>query len=231
MPFSGSDNSTNFSRYLQSLSWTQILIACNVGIFLIGMLAPIEYAGLNTLELWGAYFYQLAIPNGELWRLITYQFLHANLGHLAFNMIALWFFGRAIEQTLGARKFLLFYFCCGIAAALFSSLLGALGILDGPSPEAWKIIPMIGASGSIYGLVAASAVLYPYARIQLLFPPIEMSLRTFSLAILGLALLYIIFDWSNAGGEAGHMGGMFMGFILIGIRQWWQRRHSSVRYY
>lgn len=74
-----------------------------------------------------------------------------------FNMIALWFFGPVVEERFGHWRFLLYYLFCGVAAALFSSLLGYMGFFD---PE-WRFIPMVGASGSIYGIMAACAVLFP----------------------------------------------------------------------
>lgn len=125
-------------------------------------------------------------------------------------MIALWFFGPVVEERFGHLRFLLYYLFCGVAAALFSSLLGYMGFFD---PE-WRFIPMVGASGSIYGIMAACAVLFPHARVQLLFPPVNLSVRQFALVVLGIACAVVIFQWNNAGGEAGHLGGMLAGFIL-----------------
>ncbi len=109
-------------------------------------------------------------------------------------------------------------------AALFSSLLGYMGFFD---PE-WRFIPMVGASGSIYGIMAACAVLFPHARVQLLFPPVNLSVRQFALAVLGVAAV-IIFQWNNAGGEAGHLGGMFAGFILTLLILWKEKMSSPRR--
>lgn len=112
-----------------------------------------------------------------------------------------------------------------MAAALFSSLLGYMGFFD---PE-WRFIPMVGASGSIYGIMAACAVLFPRARVQLLFPPVNLSVRQFALAVLGIACAVIIFQWNNAGGEAGHLGGMFAGFILTLLILWKEKLSSPRR--
>lgn len=197
----------------------KVLIGINVAIFLLGFLTK-DGNQPDWTEIWGSYSVYAVFDLGQVWRLVTYQFLHANLGHIAFNMIALWFFGRAVEREFGSGKFLGFYLICGIAAALFSSALGYLGLWDGGMREnAWKYIPMVGASGSIYGIIAACAILFPHSRVMLIFPPIDMSVRTFSLAVLGLAVIVIAMDWNNAGGEAGHMGGMLMGFLLMGLRQ------------
>jgi len=184
------------------------LILLNVVIFILGFFFQVDIprniyppVHLDLIQLYGAYSEYTCFHEGELWRLLTYQFLHANLGHIMFNMIALWFFGPVVEERFGHWRFLLYYLFCGVAAALFSSLLGYMGFFD---PE-WRFIPMVGASGSIYGIMAACAVLFPHARVQLLF------------------------QWNNAGGEAGHLGGMFAGFILTLLILWKEKMSSPRR--
>ena len=159
------------------------LILLNVVIFILGFFFQVDIprniyppVHLDLIQLYGAYSEYTCFHEGELWRLLTYQFLHANLGHIMFNMIALWFFGPVVEERFGHGRFLLYYLFCGVAAALFSSLLGYMGFFD---PE-WRFIPMVGASGSIYGIMAACAVLFPHARVQLLFPPVNLSVRQFA---------------------------------------------------
>lgn len=199
------------------------LILLNVVIFLGGWYFQVELprnlyppGRLDIIQFYGSYSAYTCFYEGEWWRLLTYQFLHANMGHLLFNMIALWFFGPVVEERFGHLRFLLYYLFCGVAAALFSTLLGDMGCFDAE----WLWVPMVGASGSIYGIMAACAVLFPYARVQLLFPPVNMSVRQFALVILGIAVAVIIFQWDNAGGEAGHLGGMLAGFILTLLIVW-----------
>lgn len=198
---------------------THWLILINVIIFLINFIFPLDFNIYNNayiikiplLQLLGQYSENLCFQHGEYWRLFSYQFLHASLGHLAFNMIALYFFGPRVERYFGHLRYLLYYLCCGVAAALFSTLLSNVDFIN----ATWNSYsPMVGASGSIYGVMAAYAVLFPHGRVQLLFPPINLSSRQFALVGLGLACAYIFFQWDNAGGEAGHMGGMIAGFIL-----------------
>lgn len=201
------------------------IIAINAVIFLAGFFGGRPGLG-NTLEMLGYFSVDSAISHGEIWRFVTYQFLHANLGHIALNMIGLWVFGQVVESECGHVKFLAYYLICGIAAALFYSLLGSLGFLHpsislpmglGNIPEnhIWEITPLIGASGSIYGVIAACAVLHPHARIQLIIPPVNLSVRNFAIGILCVSAAFIIFNWHNAGGEAGHMGGMVAGFLIM----------------
>lgn len=238
------------TRNRTSIDIVKALIAINVVVFVAGLFDATKIPALFCIplpqgeptpiaEVYGAYSYLTCFSLHEVWRLITYQFLHANLGHLVFNMVALSIFGGAVADRFGAGRFLAFYFICGAAGALFSTLLGALGLIAttpaGPLVQAvaayagatdlpvsmWMMIPMVGASASIYGVLVATAFLFPTARIQLIFPPVDMTVRTLALLVLGFAVVVIAADWSNAGGEAGHLGGMIMGaFLMLGRSLW-----------
>ncbi|MEE1265590.1 MAG: rhomboid family intramembrane serine protease [Akkermansia sp.] len=226
------------------LSVTQAIII-NAVVFFAGLMVqreavlgiPYPQAPKTSLfEILCAYSWFTCFLEGEIWRLITYQFVHANFGHILFNMWALYFFGPAVEQAMGPRRYLLFYLVCGIAGALFSSLLAGLNLYSSlpESPQATLIcnqiaefagytgqvhsremIPLIGASASIYGVMVACAFMYPDVRISLLFPPITLRLRTFAICVIGIATATILFNLTNAGGEAGHLGGIIMGAIIM----------------
>lgn len=238
------------------ISVTNALIFLCVLIFFIGMTVQrpaalgIEYPqGLPAplTEIRFSYSWFTCFQEGQIWRLLTYQFCHANIGHLLFNMWALYFFGPAVENFFGPKRFLLFYLICGIAGALCSSLLAGLDLYSTLPPTAqhdclllaqyvgyegsvapWQMVPLIGASASIYGVMVATAFLYPDVPISLLFPPITMKLRTFALGVIGIATATILFDLSNAGGEAGHLGGIFMGAAIMSILH--LRRRFSRRF-
>lgn len=219
------------------LTVTNAIIIINIVVFVVGLVAqaPALYSirtpnGIPTptLEILGSYSWYTCFMEGQIWRLISYQFLHASFGHVLFNMWALYFFGPSVEYVLGGKKFLLFYLICGVAGALFSSLIGGLGLFGGMQqllvPTAsgevtavhlWQLIPLVGASAAIYGVMTATAILYPGVYISLIFPPVTLKLRTFAIIIILIASLSIVFNWTNAGGEAGHLGGIIMGAILI----------------
>lgn len=228
------------------LSATQALIIINIVVFIVGMFVQqpaslgIPYGGgapTPRLEVLGAYSWFTCFMQKELWRLVTYQFLHANFAHILFNMWGLYFFGPAVEDIMGAKKFLAFYLVCGIAGALCSSLLADIGLVNalGNSPQAvefcsylaeygagyygsvetWQMVPLIGASAAVYGVMVATAFLYPDVMISLIFPPITLKLRTFAIAIMVIASLTVLFNMSNAGGEAGHLGGIVMGALIM----------------
>ncbi len=241
-------------------SVTSSLIIINIVVFVVGLAvqrdailglpAPLPDMGEkeSIFMILGAYSWFTCFMEGEIWRLISYQFVHANIGHIFFNMWALYFFGPAVEAVMGPRKFLAYYLACGIAGALFSSFLAAEGLyshLDNSLPMQmaiqeiagmtgyegfvlpWQMVPMVGASAAIYGVMIAVAFLYPDDRISLLFPPITLKIRTFALAIIGIASIVILFNLSNAGGEAGHLGGIIMGSVIMYI---WKRIYLARRY-
>lgn len=160
----------------------------------------------------------------QVWRFITFQFLHANFNHIVFNMIALFFFGGMVEHYLGRKRFLAFYLLCGVCGALLYLVLNGLAV-------AWQAMfgtafmvpgllfndptaPLVGASAGVFGVIMAGAFLAPNARV-LLFFVIPMRLRTLAYGLLAFALLAVWFQWSNAGGEAAHIGGALAGYYFI----------------
>ena len=243
--------------YERRLSVTNALIIINLVVFFVGLMVqkeallgiPYPQAPKSPVfEVTCAYSWFTCFMEGQLWRIVTYQFVHANFAHILFNMWALYFFGPAVEQNMGPRRFLLFYLVCGIAGALFASLLAGLNLYTSilPTPQnelmcnqlaafagfdgcvqCWQMIPLIGASASIYGVMVACAFMYPDVTISLLFPPITLRLRTFAVIIIGIATATILFNWNNAGGEAGHLGGIFMGAIIMLI---WKYRITHRSY-
>jgi membrane associated rhomboid family serine protease len=176
-----------------------------------------------------------AIYGFQVWRFFTYQFLHADFFHILFNMIGLFFFGPLLEQWWGRRRFLAFYLLCGMCGSLIYATLviGAPSLIFdlerlraiGLSPAA---VPLIGASGAVFGILAGCATLFPHQRVQLLFPPIPMSMRTMALIFLGIAALSVIAGSANAGGEAAHLGGALLGWLLCRNAGWlnWADRVS-----
>lgn len=135
----------------------------------------------------------------ECWRLITYQFIHANFGHIFFNMLFLYFLGPLLEQMWSSRKFLFFYLLCGVAGGLAFILLSFTPIIG-------KGI-LVGASGSILGMVGAAAILFPNSIVYFFFI-IPMKMRT--AAVLGLCF-YIFMIFTGSGGDAAHLGGLLAG--------------------
>jgi membrane associated rhomboid family serine protease len=161
------------------------------------------------------------VLQGQVWRLITSQYLHGGGNHILFNMVGLYFLGRAMEQVWTPKKFLLIYTLAGICGNLFYMLLGLIGWLP-------MNAPMVGASGCILGLLGACAVLVPLAEVYVyfLFP---IRIRT---AAMLFAAWYVFNLWTrggNAGGDAAHLAGLAFGawYAKMGD-QWWRLKGSNL---
>jgi len=166
----------------------------------------------------------LGVSGFQVWRFVTFQFLHANLNHILFNMITLVIFGGMVERYLGAKRYLAFYLLCGVAGAVMYLALNGLALagqsMFGPDFRAPGLLfndpstPLVGASAGVFGVLMAAAFLAPNAQV-LFFFVIPMRLQTLAYGLLGFALLAVVFGWVNAGGEAAHIGGALAGWYLI----------------
>jgi membrane associated rhomboid family serine protease len=137
------------------------------------------------------------------WQLITYMFLHADFGHIFFNLFILWMFGQAIENIWGTKRFLVYYLLCGFGAAVLHLLSGI--------PFTYTI----GASGGVYGVLLAFGMMYPNRVIMLLIPPIPIKAKYF-VAIIGAIELFSGLTNPNSGvAHFAHLGGLLVGFLLI----------------
>jgi membrane associated rhomboid family serine protease len=167
------------------------------------------------------------LKSGFVWQLLTFQFMHAGLWHLVFNCWAIYVFGRAIEETLGWKKFLILYLSSGVVGGICQVLAALLwpGLFGGP---------VVGASAGGLGLMAAFAVLFPERELLLLLffiLPIRLTAKMLLMLSAVLALAGIIFPINHIA-NAAHLGGMLTGVIFI--RQfiqgrWWQWEFPSRR--
>jgi membrane associated rhomboid family serine protease len=152
------------------------------------------YLGLVPILVWKEYF---------LWQLFTYIFLHGGISHLLFNLLALWMFGGELENYWGSRRFSQYFFFCGIGAALCTVVL---------TPH--QFIPVIGASGAIYGLLLAYGWLFPRRPIYIYFLfPIPAK---YFVIIFGLIELYSSMEGTGGGvAHLTHLGGLLFGLIYM----------------
>lgn len=171
------------------------------------------------------------LGRGYFWQLLTFQFLHGGLLHLMVNLIVLFFFGRALEEHLGRRRFLRLYLGSGVLGGLLQMLFAA-------------VIPthfgggVVGASAGVFGLVAAFAALFPDRTLTLLVffvLPVSMRARTLLWLSIGLAVFGIVVPGDGIA-HAAHLGGIIGGWGYIrwfvagtGMRMGWGRGGSSVR--
>jgi len=151
------------------------------------------------------------------YQLITHMFMHGNGAHIFFNMYGLFMFGVPLEQRFGAKRFLLYYLLTGFGALLLYMLI--MYIQMNYMAMAINIdVPMLGASGAIFGLLAGFGVLFANHTIRLLIPPIPMKAKYFVL-IFGALELYLAFSGRNTGvAHFAHIGGAITGFLIMA--QW-----------
>lgn len=164
---------------------------------------------IHPIEIWGYFSVATAIYSLQLWRFITFQFLHAGLEHILFNMIALFFFGPMVESYLGPRRYLAFYLLCGIAGPIMYIILWAGGFLI-HNPY----VPLVGASAGIFGVLIAGAMIAPDST-ALIYGIIPMRLKTMAWILLAIAVYTVFTNGNNAGGQAAHLGGAAAGYALI----------------
>ncbi len=178
------------------------------------------------LEAIGHFSTGKAFTDLQIWRLLTFQFLHANWVHLAFNMLGLWFIGGLVEEYLGRRRYLVFYLLSGAAGAIMYLALNLLGffVLNSLSPSMSGRIPallfddvytpLVGASAGVFGVLLAAARIAPRQMVEVAFI-VPMRLATAVYLFLLLAVINLLAGGSNAGGDAAHVGGALAGAYLI----------------
>jgi membrane associated rhomboid family serine protease len=179
---------------------TQALLLANVAIFFLGEL--LGSGLLSAFALWpvGAGFWP--------WQVGTYSFLHASFGHLFFNMLGLWMFGAELEHVWGQKRFMQFYAASVLAAALTQLVVNAM---------LGSVAPTVGASGGLFGLLLAFAMIFPN-RMILLFFVIPMKAK-YLVALYGILELYQGVYVMNSGvAHFAHLGGMLGG--LLTLRYW-----------
>lgn len=137
------------------------------------------------------------------WQLVTYMFLHGSIGHIFFNLIALWIFGQALENLWGTKRFLMYYFLTGIGAGIIHLIFTNAGA--------------IGASGAVFGILLGFGMMFPDRYIVLMIPPIPIKAKYF-VGIYGVFELFNGLTSTNSGiAHFAHLGGLLVGFILIKV--------------
>jgi membrane associated rhomboid family serine protease len=190
-----------------------ILIGANVVVFLLqGMMPELE----QLFALW-----PLQPIEGQVyfrpWQIISYAFLHGSYTHLAFNMLGLWMFGAEIERYIGAKRLLACYFASVVTAAL--SQLFVPMLFNAPAA------PTIGASGGVFGLLLAYALLFPTRKVVPLIPPIPMPAWLFATIYAGIELFLGVTGTLSGIAHFAHLGGM-IGSALV-ILQWRASRRKT----
>lgn len=213
---------------------TRNLIIINIIVYLIQSVMHLQ--GIELTDWLGLHF--IMADQFHFYQLISYMFLHGSITHLFFNMFSLWMFGGLIERTMGMKRFLAYYFICGIGAGLCQEVWQAADYYINHMQDytmvnlGQEVIPMglylnswttIGASGACYGVLLAFGMLYPNERIMLLLPPIPMKAKYF---VAGYAAIELISAYTSNDNVAhfAHLGGMLFGWFMIWL---WSLRNKK----
>ncbi|HYM25727.1 MAG TPA: rhomboid family intramembrane serine protease [Vicinamibacterales bacterium] len=179
------------------------LIAANVAVFIAQKLSDPLLTALFGLRA------DSVVHKLWLWQPVTYMFLHGGIFHILFNMLALWMFGAQLEQMWGSRFFLKFYFVTGIGAALLTVL---FSFLPFDFSQQLRYVPIIGASGAIYGLLLAYAMYFPDRPILLIIFWVPAK---WCVAILGAIALYSSLGDAGGTANATHLFGLLVGYLYL----------------
>jgi membrane associated rhomboid family serine protease len=181
---------------------TLVLIVTNVAMFLLMYLSPrlLRYLALTPV---------LVVENRAWWQVVTYMFLHGGTWHLLFNMLALYMFGMPLERHLGSAEFLLFYFVTGIGAGLATLAVNWYTGLG--------FIPVVGASGAIFGLLLAFATYFPDARILFMFF-LPMRAPVAVLVFAGIELASLLGRRNVGVAHLTHLAGLLFGYLYLLVR-------------
>ncbi len=185
-------------RYKKRLSVTETLIIANIAVFIaVSVIANlvsqdiIRHVALQPAAIW---------QGQNLWTLFTSMFMHGNFFHLFVNMFSLFFLGSFIEQLVGKKKYLMIYFIGGLLGSVFFAL----------SPlftESWMVMA-VGASGAIFALGGALAVLTPKLPVFIMLIPIPIPMY------MAIFILFIMLSFLPNIANSGHFGGLVAGLLL-----------------
>lgn len=172
----------------------------------------------NLFSDWGRYRLALFFPGSDYfqpYQIVTHMFMHGDIGHLFFNMFGLFMFGPPLESIWGPKRFLAFYLITGFGAMGLHLLVTYLEIqMMGVSPFVVNV-PMLGASGAIFGLLAGFGMIFPNATIMLLFPPIPMKAKYFVLIYAIIELFLGVSNFNAGVAHFAHVGGALFGVLLV----------------
>ncbi len=212
----------------------QTLLIANTAVFLVQTLVALLVgpAGTGWLLRWFALIPSAVTHGLRVWQPFTYLFLHGGLWHLLINMLVLWMFGRDLELTWGRQRFYSYYFLTGVGAGVINLLVKTIPVLFGRPPSD---VPTVGASGAIYGILLAAAVVFPDRQVWLIPFPITLPMRVYVIIIGAIEFFGTLGSTGDNVSHVSHLGGMLVGYLYLrrgsflyrirnGLSDWKRRR-------
>src|SRR5215475_691116 len=191
----------------------KILLIANFAVFILQEFIA-YYSGAASEHQFEMWF--VLVPTGwkalRIWQPATYLFLHStqDIWHIVMNMLMLWMFGRELELVWGRTRFLRYYFLTGVGAGLLNLVVKNVPLFWGSIPEE---IPTIGASGAIFGILIACAVLFPDRRVYVIPIPVPIKMRTVVAIMAVVTFLGTLGIGEGSVSHICHLGGMLVGYL------------------
>ena len=191
----------------------QLLIANGAVFLAVALIGVFVQGGERWIQIHFGLVPALVVFRAWIWQLVTYAFLHAGLWHILFNMLALWMFGAQLEQDWGYNIFMQFYFFCAIGGALTTIAVSFTGVL-GASP----VVPTVGASGAIFGLLLAFGILHAESEVMLFPIPFMIKAKYFVMGLIFIEVFLTLSASHQPGASVAymaHLGGLLFGYIWL----------------
>jgi membrane associated rhomboid family serine protease len=213
---------TTFSGHRYNFDWrgfitpgVKLLVLICSGVFLfqtlVSLIADPRAEFHYIIQIFG--LIPSAFTRGlRIWQPFTYIFLHGGLFHLLINMLMLWMFGRELELLWGKKRFLNYFFICGVGAGLIEVIIKTIPQLWGHPPSD---TPTIGASGAIFGILMANAILFPDRRIWLIPLPVTIPMRPYVAVMAAIEFFSTLGTGGDNVSHLCHLGGMLVGYIYL----------------
>ncbi|MBR5404373.1 MAG: rhomboid family intramembrane serine protease [Bacteroidales bacterium] len=217
------------ARFLENIPpVTRNLLYVNVILFVATLINPVFMKSTFAMA------FPLA-TDFRWWQPVTHMFMHDGFFHIFFNMYTLVMFGMVVERVLGTKKFLILYAITGFGAVAlhtgveFIQVQQLIKAYPGTNPlYIYNSIPhVLGASGAVYGVLVAFAMLYPQARMTLIFPPVTLDAKWMVIIFIGIELLTGITGTQMGVAHFAHLGGALFGWLTI---LYWKKRGKLYRY-
>lgn len=201
----------------------KVLLIANTAVFFIQTLTHLLFgdAAYFTLIKWFGLIPLFVIYDFRLWQPFTYMFLHGGLVHILLNMLVLWMFGCDLDRLWGRRRFYGYFFLTGVGAGVVNVLVKTLLELGGAASTVPIIglraseIPTIGASGAIYGILMASAIVFPDRQVWLIPFPITLPMRAYVFVIGLIAFFGTLGTTGDNVSHLTHLSGMLVGYFYL----------------
>lgn len=219
-----------------------------INVLMLAATYILQMKGIDLTNTLGLHYIQS--PDFRPYQLVTHMFMHGGFMHLAFNMFALWMFGRVLESVWGPKRFFIYYFVTGLGAAALHTFVNYMefqyyaakispqdvqAVISqgaellqqgqnwvGPAGKLNMILntPTVGASGAVFGILLGFGMLFPNTELMLLFPPIPIKAKYFVAGYGAIELFSGITGMGANIAHFAHLGGMLFGFFLI---RYWNR--------